>query len=74
MKSDTTEIEITEHMVVLRRKGISRPIVANVLGMDRDSVGSPKRVFLDRLVHSPNEDVLGDWKVSGAISSILEAP
>lgn len=73
MKSENSEIEVAEEVVVLRRKGISQPIVANILGTDRDGSGEVKRIFLDRLIHSPTEDMLGSWNVSGAISTVLEA-
>jgi hypothetical protein len=72
-REDKHSIEVTEELVVIRRNGISQPILANILGMERNEDGSPKRVYLDRLVHSPEENTLGGWGVTGAISTILEA-
>lgn len=70
---DNAEVTLGEGVVVIRRKGVSAPVIANILGMDRDDAGEPARIYLDRLVHSPAEDTLGGWSVSGAISTILEA-
>ena len=74
LKIDNAEIELTDELVVIRRKGISRPIVANILGIDRDSEGNRIILYLDRIVHNVGEDTLGGWKVRGAISTVMESP
>ncbi len=58
--------------VTIRRSGRSAPIVARVLGLDRNPEGDVIRLWLDRLVHRPGEEWTGDWSVRGAVSSIIE--
>ncbi|WP_295413172.1 hypothetical protein [uncultured Thiodictyon sp.] len=71
MMSDI-EIVIGDGSVTIRRSGRSAPIVAQVLGLDRNPEGEVIRLWLDRLVHRPGEDWTGDWSVRGAVSSIVE--
>lgn len=68
-----TEVTIHDNQVALvKRKGSSALTEAKILGVEiKDSV---QTIYLDRLVHKPFEDSLGDFKVSGAISSILKKP
>lgn len=68
-KKPEVTVELGEEVVVIRRKGISRPTVAVVLGQE-DS-GSITRLILDRLVHKPGETQLGCWLMSGALVSVL---
>ncbi len=69
---DSTVI-LGEGVVTVKRAGSSTPLVANILGMDRDADGKPVRVWLDRLVHGPKDSLLGGWQVSGAVSTVLSA-
>ncbi|WP_295446397.1 hypothetical protein [uncultured Thiodictyon sp.] len=66
------EIVIGEGSVTIRRSGRSAPILAQVLGLDRNPDGEVTRLWLDRLVHRPGEAWTGDWSVRGAVSSIIE--
>ncbi len=66
------EVVIGEGSVTIRRSGRSAPIVARVLGIDRNPDGEVIRLWLDRLVHRPGEDWTGAWSVRGAVSSIVE--
>jgi len=66
-----TSVSIGDGVAVVHRKGISAPIVAQILGADLDGEGKPCRYYLDRLVHRPGEHFLGEFTVSGAVSSIL---
>ena len=59
MMSDI-EIVIGDGSVTIRRSGRSAPIVAQVLGLDRDPDGEVTRIWLDRLVHRPGEEWTGD--------------
>lgn len=74
MTSETIDanVHIGDGVVVVKRKGSSLPVVANVLGMQPTEGG--QRVFLDRLVHRTYERELGGFPVSGAISSIFVVP
>jgi hypothetical protein len=65
------EVSIGDDAVSVRRHGSSTAVVANILGMAVAEDGAPVRIWLDRLVHQPREDRLGDWEVSGAISTVL---
>jgi len=54
------------------RFGERNPIVAKVLGVDREN-GSVVRVYLDRLIHTTVKTYnLKSWSAWGAISTILE--
>ena len=66
------EIVIGDGSVTIRRSGRSAPIVAQVLGLDRNADGEVIRLWLDRLVHRPGEEWTGAWSVHGAVSSIIE--
>ncbi|WP_295454944.1 hypothetical protein [uncultured Thiodictyon sp.] len=66
------EVVIGEGSVTIRRSGRSAPIVAQVLGLDRNPDGEVTRLWLDRLVHRPGEAWTGAWSVRGAVSSIIE--
>lgn len=68
---NTVTVRLGEESVAIRRRGRSTTTVAHILGVDRDEAGEPVRVYLDRLVHRPHEDTLGEWRVEGAVSSIL---
>lgn len=70
---DNWTLTIGEADVAL--KSASRPtIVAGLLGVDRNEAGEPVRLYLDRRIHRPNQETLGGWIPSGAISTILERP
>lgn len=61
-----------EGVVTIRQRGLSQAVVANVLGEEPCPGG--RLIYLDRLVHRPHETELGEYGVSGAVSSILFAP
>lgn len=65
------EVGIGDDAVSVRRHGSSTAVVANILGTEVAEDGTPVRIWLDRLVHQPKERRLGDWDVSGAISTVL---
>ena len=71
MMSDI-EVVIGDGSVTIRRSGRSAPIVAQVLGLERNPDGEVTRIWLVRLVHRPGEEWTGDWSVRGAVSSIIE--
>lgn len=71
-KPDAT-VEIGEGVVVIKRKGTSRPSVANVLKAEVNEDGHVTRLVLDRLVHRPHETDFCDWHVSGAFVTVLES-
>jgi hypothetical protein len=70
-RNPDVSVEIGDGVVVIRRKGITRPVVANVLQFERDSKGDLGRLVLDRIVHRPYETDFGEWGVSGAFVSVL---
>lgn len=73
-KKPDVSVEIGDGVVVFRRKGITRPVVANILRLEKkaEAGGERVRVVLDRLVHRPHETNLGEWGVGGAYVSVLE--
>ncbi len=66
-------VTLGDGVITIKRQGSSRPVVANILGMDTDGEGRPVKIWLDRLVHLPKESFLGDWRISGAVSTVLAA-
>lgn len=73
MMKDKQLVNVTlgEGVVVLNRSGQSRPVVATVLGVEKDDQGEVKTLWLDRLVHRTHEFAFEGWEVSGAVSSVL---
>lgn len=67
---DGTKMEVSfgDGFAVIRREGHSAPIVARVLGREREGRG--ETVYLDRLVHDESNN-WGEWGAHGAISTIL---
>ena len=73
MKPNAVCVDITfgDSVISIRRQGSSHFTVANGLGKETDRKTGEVRVYLDRLVHLPEETEIGGWKVSGTISSIM---
>lgn len=69
METINANVHVGLDVVVVRRKGSSAPIVANVLG--RTDVDGGQMLYLDRLIHESWEKELGGYTVKGAISSIV---
>lgn len=70
-KISEAEVLLGDGIVTVRRKGVSKPAVANILGTELDASGRTAKIWLDRIVHRAKEDVLGEWTVSGVISTVL---
>jgi hypothetical protein len=71
VKTEAT-ITIGEGVLTIARSGQSKVVVANILGVTTEE--NNRCWYLDRLVHAPHETELGDYQVSGAISSKLYKP
>lgn len=65
--SERVTVSLGEGVAVFRRNIQSRPIVANILGVEKDAIGEISVVYLDRVVHKPKETSFEGWHVSGAI-------
>lgn len=63
------DVRIGESTATILRQGTSAASEARVLG--RETVDGVERVYLDRLVHAPWEQKLGDWGCTGAVTTIL---
>lgn len=70
-EKERVEVSIGQDVVVLKREGKSGPVLAGILGVDRDDSGEIDTIWLDRLVHKIGEDQFVGWHVSGAVTSIL---
>lgn len=66
-------VVVGEDVVSLFTAHSSSARVAGILGYDRDASGAVVRIYLDRLVHRPDQRVLGEWHVYGAVSTVLSA-
>jgi len=71
---EQAEITIGTDQVVIRRPGISTVEIAGILDIRHSIAGTPIRIVLDRRVHGPKIDTLGEWRVSGAVVSVLVWP
>ncbi len=63
------DVRIGEEVATILRQGTSTASEARVLG--RETSGDVERVYLDRLVHAPWEQKLGEWGCTGAVTTIL---
>lgn len=68
-KKPDVSVEAGQDVIVIRRKGVSKPTVAHVL--KSETHGNRTRIVLDRLVHRPHEVSFGNWHVSGAYTTVL---
>lgn len=57
----------------IRKSNSSTPIVADVLGVERDERGIPNKVYLRSKIHGVSDKSVkyDGWEPSGAISTIL---
>ena len=69
----TVSVDLSfDETIATVRFGDRTPIVAKVLGVDREQ-GSVVRVYLDRFIHKSTRSYrLENWTARGAISTILE--
>lgn len=63
------KVVVGDGVVTVKWPGASSAIVANILGTTDD--GKSSSIFLDRLIHDIHEKQLGEYMVTGAVSSIL---
>jgi hypothetical protein len=66
-------VGVGSEQVTVAHRGGACVVTASILGMDGPAE-APERIYLDRLVHRPDQTQLGPWRVEGAISTILVAP
>ena len=66
---DNPEVVDAGDTLVVKYRGRSAPVVAKILG--RELTDAHETLWIDRLLHEPGQQKLGEWEVSGAISSIL---
>lgn len=72
MTDETISVTVGDGVVTVKRKGTRAVAVANVLGsVLRDGF---EVICLDRLVHQFYESSLGDWRVGGAVTTMLYRP
>lgn len=65
-------VTIGDGLVVVKREGQSAPVLANILGVDKNENGEIVTIWLDRLVHRLAERKFVGWNVSGAVSTVLK--
>ncbi len=59
-------------LVTIKRSDRSSPIVAGLLGVDKDEKGEIITIYLRSKIHSNTDDVdFKGWSPSGAITTIL---
>lgn len=63
-------VVIGDDVVTLRRSGSTQPIVANILGGEKDGQGNWQRIWLDRFIHRITDEFQG-WSASGAVVTEL---
>jgi hypothetical protein len=68
-KDSNVFVVVGEGVVTVKREGSNRAVLANVLGKVRgDGV---EVLCLDRLVHESHEKQFGEWKLAGAVTTLL---
>ena len=70
-REDQAQVTIGRGVVVVRRPRRPVRVLAVILDQEGPSE-APTRIYLDRRVHRPGQTALGEWRVSGMASSILE--
>ncbi len=70
---DPGNISIGSDHATIRRPHQRSTIVARILYRVNGTDGSPTWIVLDRLVHRPDEDSLGGWSVTGAVTTELRS-
>lgn len=72
-REEEVTVSIGDGVVVLRRSGSSRAVVANILGIERTDPPIQTRIWLDRIVHRSGEKHFIGWDVSGPVVTTLES-
>ncbi|TJY57211.1 hypothetical protein E4T66_17535 [Sinimarinibacterium sp. CAU 1509] len=62
---------VDEHCTIYPRRRAA-PIVTRVLG--RRVADGVESIYLDRMVHEPHHTHVADYRVSGAVTTILQRP
>ncbi len=70
-KSVTVTLDKPCTQATLRIDGISRPIIAPVLGVEPVGSDAPQTIYLASLVHRVGDPEYAGWSMSGAVSTIL---
>lgn len=71
MNRDSGDVEVIvgEGVVTLNYRGGREITVGNILGIEGEE--GNRRIYLDRLLHTPQEHAFRGWNVEGAVSTIL---
>jgi hypothetical protein len=64
-------LDLAGTLATVHISGRSNPIVATVLGVERNHTGEAQRIYLNALIHRSDFDSYEGWDISGAVSSIL---
>ena len=67
--SSEDKVTVTEEKVILKRKGQSHSVVAEIIGVD--TVSNKRFIHLDRMIHKRFEEFLAHYKVRGVLNSVL---
>jgi hypothetical protein len=62
-------LSLAGEYALVRRRNRSDPQTARILG--REVNGGVETIYLDALVHRPEESEISGWQTGGAISTIL---
>lgn len=66
---EQADVFVGDSVVTVKRKGSSAVSCAQILGTE--FVDGLQTIYLDRVIHGPGEQSLGEFSVKGAVSSIL---
>lgn len=69
--ADNGDVEVGATHVTVRRPRERRRIACRILHRETAADGRIVWLVLDRVVHELFQDFLGDWRVSGAITTEL---
>lgn len=68
---NTATVTLGDEVVTIRRRGRSSAEVACILGREFGPDGRIDKIVLDRIVHGYHETAMGEWRVGGALVSVL---
>ncbi|WP_321794604.1 hypothetical protein [Caballeronia sp. J97] len=72
MKDSNVSVLVGEGVVTIKREGSNRAVLAKILG--KVAVEGIEVLCLDRLVHESHEQQFGEWRLAGAVTTLLSRP
>ncbi len=65
------QLDENQTQATVRIDGISRPIIAPVLGVEPANTSEPQRIYLASRIHDGQPHKYTGWDLTGAVSTIM---